>query len=62
MAKWTEINGGHFNIDLMTTFFWRQGKLYIYWIGNEKPETFSDLRQANYLRLCRDAGVQVVKG
>lgn len=58
--RFARVNDAHFNINLMMSFYWSGGKLFIYWLGEEGPDTYPDKDRTNYLRLCRAAGVSPI--
>ena len=58
--KWTRINRAHFNLDLVQTFHWAAGKLIVWLIGDDSPETFEDPKRENYLRLCHQLGIEPI--
>lgn len=61
--RFARVNNAHFNINLMQSFYWCGGKLFIYWSGEEGPDTYPDEDRTNYLSLCRAAGVApITKG
>lgn len=60
--KMARVNNAHFNLDLMLSFYWRGGKLFIYWLGEDSPDTYEDRDRTNYLRLCRAARVKPIGG
>ena len=59
--KWARINQAYFNTDLIVSFYWKDGKLVIWNIGDTEPEWYKDLDRENYLRLCRVVGVRPVE-
>lgn len=59
--KWVRINKAHFNADLITSFYWSTGKLFVYWLGDTGFESYEDPKRENYLRLCAHLGVRPVE-
>lgn len=59
--KWAQVNKAHFNLDLILAFHWRGGKLFIYWLGEDGPDTYPDPDRSNYMSLCLAAGVAPLK-
>ena len=55
--KWVKVNNAHFNLDLILSFYWCGGKLFVYWLGETEPDTYEDKNRFNYARLCIAAGV-----
>lgn len=51
--KWTRVNKAFFNTELMKAFHWSAGKLWIWWLGEDEPETYADPDREHYLDLCR---------
>lgn len=59
--KWARINRAHFNLDHVSSFYWKLGKLYIWAPGDTEPEWYSDPDRKNYLRLCKVLGVSPIE-
>jgi hypothetical protein len=59
--KWVKINNAYFNTNLITSFYWALGRLYIYFVAEGDAESYTDPNRENYLRLCRQLGVRPVE-
>lgn len=59
--RFARVNDAHFNTGLMMSFYWCGGKLFIYWVGEDGPDTYPDPHRFNYSRLCLAAGVAPIK-
>lgn len=51
--KWVRVNKAFFNTDLMMSFYWAAGKLWVHWHGEDAPEGYADPDREHYLTLCR---------
>lgn len=60
--NFARVNNAHFNLDLMLSFYWCGGKLFVYWLGESEPDTYEDRDRTNYERLCNAARVRSVGG
>lgn len=60
--KWVQINNAHFNTNLICSFHWTGGKLWIWFIGDESAARYEDPKRENYIRLCRALGVAPIGG
>lgn len=59
--RFARVNDAHFNISLMMSFYWCGGKLFIYWVGEDGPDTYPDPDRSNYMSLCLAAGVAPIE-
>lgn len=59
--KWARINKAFFNTDLIISFYWKKGRLFVWNIGDEEPEWYEDADRKNYLRLCNIIGVRPIE-
>ncbi len=56
--KWAEIEGTHINTNVIQTFYWKDGKLTIWFIGDQLPIEYDDPDQVLYVKLCRSQGIR----
>lgn len=59
MMRWVKVNNAHFNLDLIKAFYWRNGKLFVYWAGEDAEATadvYDDKDRSNYERMCCHIG------
>ena len=55
--KWVRVDDAHFNTNLICSFFWVRGKLWIWFLGDDDPTAYQDPKRENYIRLCHALGV-----
>lgn len=60
--KWIRIKGTHINTHLVTTFFWRDGQLWMNFSGDVETVTWDDPDRQLYVKLCHDLGVLPYEG
>lgn len=56
--KWIRIKGTHVNTHLVTTFFWRDGQLWMNFSGDVETVTWDDPDRGLYLQACHALGIQ----
>ena len=59
--NWVRVGKAYFNTDLIESFYWTLGKLWVHWLGEGAAERYEDPDRENYLRLCRRLGVRPVE-
>jgi hypothetical protein len=59
--KWITIKGTHVNTSRIDSFFWKDGKLRVWFISDEDYTVWVDYDQKLYRKLCEDLGVEPVE-
>ena len=55
-AKWVTIEYTHVNVSHINTFYWENGKLWIWFAGDDRAVKWKDPNGELYLQLCKDLG------
>ena len=58
--RWVLIDGTHINTDIVRTFYWDDGDLYICYTSGSY-NTWSDPDKALYIRLCHLLGLRAAE-
>ena len=56
--KWVLIGERHINTDQVQVFLWAEGKLTIFYAGDEEGTIYLDADKKKYYKLCRAVGVR----
>ena len=54
--RWICINGTHINTHQVATFFWRDGKLWVWYRGEQEAVTWEDPDRVLYVKMCHAVG------
>ena len=60
--KWVIIDGVHYNTDLIISFFWEHGLLWMEVVGGDRGITITDKDKQLYHRLCDQLGIEEADG
>lgn len=56
--KWVKIEGTHINTNQIATFYWKDGRLEAWFVGDAVAAKWDDPDRELYVKLCQQIGVE----
>lgn len=60
--KWVSVNNVHINTAQVQTFYWADGWLFVWFVGDTEPEKYKDRNREQYHKFCHLLGVRPLEG